>query len=138
MNKNKVNNFIPSAYDVIGKIIVTNSDKAGENTSAADENNADLLGAFRAQISSFGAAVTMGNLLSSVAFFSRKGSAKVDRPLLMLAIAKMLGCENETGGLFGYIKNNQGEEERVKDEILTCAVALKLAMNLYDLDKKRG
>ena len=35
--------------------------------------------AFRGQISSFGAAVEMGSLLSAVAFFSSQGSSPTDR-----------------------------------------------------------
>ena len=95
--------------------------------------------AFRGQIAAFGAAVTMGSLCSAVAFFSKKGSADVDRQHLMDAIYMMLTDKetvSETENLLYYVTEHR-EEKRLKEEILMNAAALKLAMNAYYLEKNK-
>lgn len=100
--------------------------------------------AFRRQISSFGAAVEMGSLLSAVAFFSSQGSSPTDRTKLMEAIYLLLTGnekkdikENET--LFRYVAQNPNNQQ-LKREVIDAAVAIKLAMNAYELRdvKKKG
>lgn len=99
--------------------------------------------AFRRQISSFGAAVEMGSLLSAVAFFSSQGSSPTDRTKLMEAIYLLLTGnekkdikENET--LFRYVAQNPNNQQ-LKREVIDAAVAIKLAMNAYELrDVKKG
>ena len=99
--------------------------------------------AFRGQISSFGAAVEMGSLLSAVAFFSSQGSSPTDRTKLMEAIYLLLTGnekkdikENET--LLRYVAQNPNNQ-KLKREVIDAAVAIKLAMNAYELrDVKKG
>jgi len=107
---------------------------------------------FRSQISSFGAAVSIGNLKSAVAFFSKQAGASVPRENLLRAIWFVLkrseGVEKEeilckpdgteeskhsiqTDKIFDYVCAN--DSVTLKKEFLDASVAIKLAMNLFDL-----
>ncbi len=94
--------------------------------------------AFRGQISSFGAAVKMGSLLSAVAFFSSKGGSQTDRPKLMEAIYLLLTgkdkkdiVEGET--LFVHVAENQNQSaQQLKSDVINATIAIKLAMNAYE------
>lgn len=93
--------------------------------------------AFRGQISFFGAAVEMGSLLSTVAFFSSQGGSPTDRTKLMEAIYLLLTGkekkdieENET--LLAYVVEKQ-HNQQIKRDVINAAIAIKLAMNAYKL-----
>jgi CRISPR-associated protein Cmr5 len=112
--------LIPKAYDVLNDVGIANA--------GVIEN------AWRGQISAFGGAIQNGSLLAAVAVFSDKGNSSVQRPLLMKAIKQMLCLEEP---LFEYIMEQTGVEEmrKAKQKIIEAAVALKLAMNLYEIKK---
>lgn len=99
--------------------------------------NGKISKTFRGQISTFGAAVSMGSLLSAVAFFSAKGGASVDRQNLMKAINHLLIQEfeyEEREVLMDTLRNAKSKSpQQKKQDVVHCAIALKLAMNLYDL-----
>ena len=120
MNKRSVDELIPKAVESLKNAKISN--EKGEISKT-----------FRGQISTFGAAVTNGSLISAVAFFSDKGSSQTDRPKLLTAIQEMIGEKN----LFDYVcdahKQGRSKEAEVKEKILNAAIALKLAMNLYKL-----
>lgn len=93
----------------------------------------------RGQISSFGAAISFGSLLAATAFFNEQGQAKSPRHELMVAINWMLSESKEwpnTGRtLFDTVRiAGAANEKALKEKILCCAVALKLAMNLFELE----
>lgn len=73
---------------------------------------------------------------AAAALFNDKGSAKSDRHKLVVAINAMIVETNivEVAGstLFDTIYKNQADA-RLKEKIEACAVALKLAMNLFEL-----
>lgn len=116
--------------------------------------NGKIVKTFRGQISSFGAAVSMGNLKSAVAFFSEQAGASVPRENLLRAIWFVLkrseGLTKEeimrppeddpnkhpiqTDAIFDYVCENEGAA--LKNKFLDAAVALKLAMNLFELIKE--
>ncbi len=122
MDKKLVDRLLPTAVQVLQDVGVA--------------KNGRIPKTFRGQISSFGAAVSAGSLLAAAAFFNEQGGAKSERNLLMEAINTMMKQEKlvkRTGDtLFDTIHANQSDRS-VKDKVLSCAVALKLAMNLYDL-----
>lgn len=99
---------------------------------------------FRGQISSFGAATTMGSLISAVAFFSNKGGADTDRQKLMQAIYMLItdtteNCD-ENALLMYVMEERQAEnydESDLKRSVINAAVAIKLAMNAYELRDKK-
>ena len=125
MNKEEINRLIPQAYEVL-------------QSSGIVENNTKIKKSWRGQISSFGAAVCQGSLISAVAFFSDDGSSDLHREYLMKAIYDLLykkkeGKQGESNAvdLYLYVKNHP--DKKCKEEIINASIAIKLAMNLYDL-----
>lgn len=108
--------------------------------------NGTVVKTFRGQISSFGAAVSMGNLKSAVAFFSEQAGAAVPRQDLLRAICYILhrGANKnaasldarsiQTDQIFDYVCAN--DSVQLKNKFLDASIALKLAMNLFDLVKE--
>ena len=137
MNKRKVDDLIPQAYEVLKTAGIVEKDENGEFTGKIDS-------AWRGQISSFGASTAQGSLLAAVSFFSAKSEkTKVeDRSKLMNAIFLLLPEEDKDGNtrLFDYVVNMKKlkKEHEAKQKIINAAVSLKLAMNLYDLGKGGG
>lgn len=133
MNKAKINKLLPKAVDIIRTSDI--SFKDGKNVPKA----------FRSQISSFGAAISTGSILAASAFFQQQGNSDVDRKLLMDAINTLLTDKaiypnaQKYDTLFDRVKAEilAGHERKIKEEVLNCAVALKLAMNLFHLTEKK-
>ena len=125
MNKRKVDDLLPKAYQVLSDVGIA--------------QNGDIENGYRGQIATFGAAVMSGSLLSAIAFFSAKGKSDSDRPKLLQAISALLPQEGEQTDLFMYVKAHR-DDPQVREEVFSAAIALKLAMNLYKLtkDKKSG
>ena len=99
MNKKQVNDWILPAQKAIVECGIA--------------KNGKIDSAFRGQISSFGAAVVMGSLKSSVAFFADDGSAQVKRSKLITAMYFVIsGGEKKnpysTAGRF----DQEGPDER--------------------------
>lgn len=121
MNKTVINREVAVAYDVL------------KNSGIA--KNGKISKTWRGQISTFGAAVTMGSLLPAVAFFSDQGGAAVERQHLMAAILSILKWEGaapeDCRTLFDHVRANG---EGCREDIVSAAIALKLAMNLYILE----
>ena len=121
MNKKQVDSLIPEAYLMLRDAGIAENGKIDKTR--------------RGQISSFGAAVTTGSLLAAVSFFSVQESRGVPRRQLMDAIFRLIDHKNGSTDLFDYVvKSRQaGKEQIAKEEIINRAIALKLAMNLYEL-----
>jgi hypothetical protein len=141
MNKHEIDSLLPDAYIAIL-----------EGGFLSKDGKIDP--AFRSQISSYGAAVANGSLLAATACFSHKGNADVDRSLLINAI-NVLMCghfvqddEKKKGSLFDTLvalNPDHGDENTkrylqniIKEQVMMCAVALKLAFNLFILESKKG
>lgn len=138
MSKQRIDEYLPFAYEALSECGVAANNEINKT--------------FRGQISTFGAAITMGSLLASVAFFSEQGGSTTERQKLMAAIHYVIfksenkdvsGCNSNS--LFLLVKNTQADQiDSLKEKILDAAIALKLAMNLYTLknddkkDKKNG
>lgn len=126
----KIDELIANAIPILKNTgIVKKDEKTGEEY---------ILRSFRGQISSFGAAVEMGSLLSAVAFFSNKGGSETDRPKLMQAIYMLIANKKveestEKSLLIHVAANNT---PTLKRNVIDAAVALKLAMNAYELRDK--
>ena len=88
--------------------------------------------AYRGQISTFGAAVVTGSLKAAVAFFSEKGGSDVDRPKLLEAMYYVIKNEKISAKkVLDYVCLS--DEKALKEEFIDASVAIKLAMNFYDL-----
>ena len=121
MNKQRVNDWIAPAAEAL------------EKSGIAENGKVDPK--FRGQISTFGAAVTMGSLKAAPAFFSKQGSAAVPRELLLKAMFYVISGETaEPNKVFAYICDH--DDVHTRDQFVDAAIALKLAMNLYDMGKE--
>lgn len=132
MNKRRVETLIPEAYQVLRDVEIVYKDKD------------QIEKGFAGQISTFGASMMTGSVLATIAFFSNKNGANVDRPKILKGIELLITNSSRKqmpdNGLFGYVQQeiSKGNEKKVKEELIDCAVALKLAMNLYELVKGEG
>lgn len=139
MNKKRVDELIPHAYEVINKVHICENDKKDPEKLVVDST-------YSSYTSSFGAAVTMGSLISAIAFFSsspddNRKRTKTDRTKIGIAIFEILKLWNrdiKDNSLYDYAKNqmDHGHTRQAKELILDAAVALKLALNLYPKKKK--
>lgn len=140
MNKAKINELLPKAYDIL------------KETGIADENHV-IISTYQGYISTFGAAVSGGSLLAAIAFFSNdklsddKRSMVCSKEKLMRALYFLVQEDKSLrkDALFQYIKRkvlrngriNLRQEAVYREELINGAIALKLAMNLYEIDGKK-
>ena len=121
MNKKIINDEIAIAYEAIIKNKIINEQGQVQKT-------------FRGQITSFGASIIMGSLLPAIAFFYDSEKSTVDRKKVLDAIYYILQARQKIGqdekNLFEYAKKHQ---EDSREEILNASIALKLAINLFEL-----
>ena len=92
---------------------------------------------FRGAISTFGAAVTMGSFKAAVAFFSDNGASSVERAELLKAMNYIVNGEwIEATEIYQKISRLSGEQlSNTAEDFINAAVALKLAMNAFNLVK---
>lgn len=130
MNKKEVDRMLPKAYTVINETIA---------------ENGRVESGFRGQISTFGAAITMGSLLSTVSFFSEQAGGAVDRAQITKAICQIIGeTTNDQVDLFDFLKGeiypaghySWEKEQYYKEKVVNAVIALKLALNLFDIDRE--
>lgn len=125
MDKNRINKLLPIAVEVI-------KNKLSE----------PIPNEFRGYIASFGAAVTMGSLPAAVAYYSAASkNAKEDRTKLPVMILEVLKVENEAitvDTLFDYVTSfkNDNESFAIKEDVLHAAIAIKLGLNLFEIESK--
>lgn len=118
MNKKRVDDWIWVAKEALEK---TGIAEAGQ-----------IKKTFRGQISSFGAAVIMGSLKSAVAFFTEQGGALVEREKLIQAIYYIIfGIKETPRRILEFVCTNDSRE--LKEKFADASIALKLAMNFFDL-----
>ncbi len=120
MNKKRVNQWLLPAREALIE------------TKIAVDGKIDKT--YRGQISSFGAAVIMGSLPAAVAFFTEQGGSSVERQKLIQAMYYCISGElKEPEVILEYVcKNNNND---IRDQFKDASIALKLAMNFFDLDK---
>lgn len=113
------------------------------NNCRISEDGATIKSAYRAAISSFGAAITLGSLKAAVAVFTKDaegGDAGIKRSELLRAIYYLISGEWKSAEeVFKAVidKSNTSENERsLRHRFINAAVALKLAMNAFELTKK--
>jgi len=83
---------------------------------------------FKSYISSFGASVLQSGLKPTVAFYSEKGGANTDRQHLLVALMTMM---SQNGKMYDYLLIHDNLDH-LEDEILNNAIALKLALRLFE------
>lgn len=124
MNKKSIDQMLPQAYQALKDYEIA-EDIKGKFV---------ILKTNRSHISSFGAAISEGSLLAAIAFFSKNGGAAGNREGILDCIKSLIPDAVNEKNLFDYVtKIGQGREKEAKENILNAAIALKLAMNLYQL-----
>lgn len=122
MDKDKVNDLLPDAYDILREEF---GDKKVSNQ-------------FRGYFASFGASIARGSLLSAIAFISRKSEGtEADRhklPHMILALLKRDGIGTDYTILFDYARH-ESDLMTAQKNILNATLALKLALNLFEIEK---
>lgn len=124
MYKQKVNDMIP-----IANMVLKNRYEDGKFPNE-----------LKGYISTFGAAITMGSLISAVAFYSTNGSSN-NRSVLLKILQDVLKKYNKNmdGNLFEWVVKSEKSESytsyELKEDILSATIAVKLALNLFIADK---
>ena len=145
MNKRMIDELIPIAYDVLADVESVSQDESGKSITNKIVNNGVIDKKFRSQISAFGASIATSSLPAAISFFSKQGGSDVPRELLIKAICELnkryknvesTKALNEPVDLFNYV-NNAPNKHEIKEKIINCAIALKLAMNLYKLKEEK-
>ena len=127
MNKIAIDRNLPYAYKAIIDAEISKDGKVNKS--------------YRGQISTLGAAITMGSIKSAICFFSEKANnnSDVDRSKLLKAISYVLKNSEDTREQYKkvddfkvYILNSDLDIEALKEDIINAAIAIKLAMNLLE------
>jgi len=119
MNKKRVDSWLLNAKEALIKTEIA--------------KNGAIEKTYRSQISSFGAAVTMGSFKAAVAFFSAQGGASVHREKLLSAMYYVVFKELKTEKqVLDYVCENDTRD--LRNQFIDASIALKLAMNFFDLD----
>lgn len=127
MNKIAIDRNLPYAYKAIIDAEISKDGKVNKS--------------YRGQISTLGAAITMGSIKSAICFFSEKANnnSDVDRSKLLKAISYVLKNSEDTREQYKkvddfkvYILNSDLDIEALKEDIINAAIAIKLAMNLFE------
>ena len=124
MSKKRINEWILMAKDALEKTKIAKGGKINKT--------------YRGQIASFGAAVTMGSLPAAVAFFSKKarGESEVDRSKLICAMYYCISKEEKKAEeILEIVCNNNNQD--MKSKFMDASVALKLAMNFFELEEEK-
>lgn len=149
LNKRNIDEYISIAIDEL---------KNSKNSKIV--KNGKINSTFSAQISTFAIAISMGSVLSAIAFFSDNGSSTVERKELMkillnviskgdelkeiidvqkkeyelLELAREINCEPdnmESSSIYKY----DVRKIKFKKIVLEASTAIKLAMNYFIIEK---
>lgn len=132
MNKTTIDRTLSYAYQGIIDAKISKDGKVNKS--------------YRGQISTLGAAITMGSVKSAVCFFSEKANnnSDVDRSKLLDAIYYVLRNSEDTKekyknveNLKSYVLNADSDKEVLKEDIVNAAIAIKLAMNLFEWEETK-
>lgn len=136
MNKQRVNNYLPAAIKALG------------DCGIADKTTGVIIKTYRSNISGFGAAVAMGSFKAAVAFYSSDAKSntgeagKINRSKLIQAMDLIVNSDKENyekkeaQEICKEILTNRTDKsvlDALCEKYLDASIALKLAMNSFDL-----
>lgn len=124
-----IEKYIPVALDILS------------DSTLGIVKNGKISKTYNGYISSFGASIISSGLLPTFIFYSKsaENNDDADRSLIPKAIEKMLKDDK-----IGFLTNEQhllkvviapGNENRLRQKIQECAIALKLAIRTYPQTK---
>ncbi len=126
MNKANIERLIPKAVEQLDR-------KFGDTIPSV----------YRGYIASFGVSIVQTGLLPTLAFFSKTGDnsdSDGERMLIAGLIADTLELNLDNNMLLfdyvkEYIRDNPNDIDNLTEQIKEASVAIKLAMNLFKIDK---
>ena len=127
MNKKRIDEYLPRAIEALSICDIAN----GES----------IINSYRGQISSFGAAITMGSFKAAVAYLaaeSKDENSQISKARLLEAIYYVISEEKTKKQAREICKMifNEKDIDSIKDKCIDASIALKLAMNAYKLVKE--
>ncbi len=128
INRKKVDSLIPKAIEAI-------------TNAFGVEIGGKVRNEYRGYISSFGTAVRMSGIKTAVCIYSKKTESDEDKSKIVRMIYYMLNDSGDNENIDEnkakeYLLEKIKEDEiKAKNEILEAAVAIKLALNLFELEK---
>jgi len=130
MNKRKVEQLLPKAIEALNH--------EPSKIKKTDGKDIYIEKGFRGQISSFGAAVTMGSFRAAVAFFGNNGESDVERSELIRTMYYMVKGEWFPAQTIveEIVSMDNAKLAQMKEDFINASVALKLALNAFDLRDK--
>jgi len=118
MSRKNIEKYIPKAIEVLNE----------------KSKNGKIPSAYNGYISSFGASIIQSGLKPTLALFeNRQANTKEDKTILPKLILKILDENTTETSLLRYVINNN--EELLKPKIIDIAIALKLSIRTFELDK---
>lgn len=123
MNKKRVNDWLLKAREALSV------------TGIARDGTVEI--GYRSQISTFGAAVVTGSLPAAVVFFAERGASSVERPRLLQAMYYCIAGEVLPAKEIVVIVC-ENRSLSMRDQFIDASIALKLAMNFYELVQRGG
>jgi len=120
MSRRNIEKYIPEAIKVLNE----------------NFENGIIPSSYNGYISSFGASIIQSGLKPTLALFENQNNqdnTREDRSVLPILILKVLDENTEETSLLRYVINNN--EELLKQKIIDVAIALKLSIRTFKLDK---
>ena len=120
MSRKNIEKYIPEAIEVL----------------SIKFKNGKIPSSYNGYISSFGASIIQSGLKPTLALFENQNNqdnTREDRSVLPILILKVLDENTEETSLLRYVINNN--EEVLKQKIIDVAIALKLSIRTFKLDK---
>ena len=120
MSKKEIENYIQKAIDVL-------SDKFIQGV---------IPSAYNGYISAFGASIIQSGLKPTLALYeNQNASTKEDKSQLTKLILNILDEQTQEQSLLKYVINSERSENELKQDIVDIAVAIKLSIRTFKLDK---
>ena len=118
MSKKRIESYIPKAIEVLDRTFP----------------DGKIPSAYNGYISSFGASVLQSGLLPTLALFeSTNSSAKENKEYLTYIIFQILTNREDDMSLLRYVLANN--RELLKPQIMDVAIAIKLSIRTFKLDR---
>jgi len=122
MNR-RVEKMIPKAIEAVNEFLASNNEVKSE---------------YNGYISSFGASIIQTGLKAAIAFNENTNSgSNEDKQALMQAILKLVKSNmGDNEKLLPYVISEEEQGRSPQNEIMDAAIALKLAIRTFKLEKK--
>lgn len=119
----KIEMYIPQAIKAVDEMI-------------ASKNGRKVPSAYNGYISAMGASMIQSGLLPTLALYENKEAKTIaDKAMLSKVILKVLDQNSQDNSLLKYVLRRKNEEAVLKQKIIDIAIAIKLAIRTFELEK---